>query len=179
MLKHETEQCCGVGLTHKYVDAWVFTRSRIDRNFRIRVSQCDVCNKSYSPDGSEDFILRKSFVRSRYLGEFELCFTWQVLYGAKRHITKGGFFHTHFTDLLQEYQGGLDGEYWVLEAMQSLYPHFRDAVMDFVDLMELPYRAELSCKCDSKNQFLIFDGLTVACKRSAMHLTGTWLTPPT
>ena len=47
--------------------------------------------------------------------------------------------------------------------------------MDFVDLMQLPFREALRCKCSVPNQHLVADGITVCCKRSMLHVSGSWL----
>jgi hypothetical protein len=60
-------------------------------------------------------------------------------------------------------------------ALHSLYRHFEAAVMDFVDLQDLPYAHVLRCKCAVGHQYLSADALMVCCKRQALCVCGPWL----
>lgn len=130
-----------------------------------------------SLDGAEFCLLRKStFVSRGVLGRVELFFAYDFLYDYVRSLAKCTHFYTRFAALLQRYsEAGEPPEQ--LEAMQSLYRHAKEAVMDFVDLMGLPYREELRCKCDARHQHLVADGIMVAIKREMLHIVGTWLPP--
>jgi hypothetical protein len=60
-------------------------------------------------------------------------------------------------------------------ALSSVYRHFQEACIDFVELMEIDYRAVLSCKCEVQHQHLVADGIRVSCPLSKLHLLGPWL----
>jgi hypothetical protein len=126
-------------------------------------------------DGAEFLILRKGQYSSNDLSTFELCFTWEVLNDAINALTsKGTFVWTTWKALMQKYFISIM-IHRQLTALHSLYRHFEAAVMDFVDLQNLPYAHVLRCKCAVRHQHLSADALMVCCKRCALCVSGPWL----
>lgn len=133
---------------------------------------CADCG-SVSFDGGEHFWLRKCAFSSALLGSVVVCFSWRLLQSAANDIVAGVNWSASWQRQLLLYRD-LDWSRAQLGAMQSVYPHFRTAVMDWVDLQNLQYTQELRCTCAVPHQHLSADALTVACKLSRLHLSGSW-----
>lgn len=127
----------------------------------------------HSLDGGEHFILRKCPFSSPALGSFELCFHWDLLYHAQRALLSGNHFYTCWTWQMRVYEAQLDEQQ--LRGLQSLARHFQEGVMDFVDMMQLPYSDVLRCVCERKHHYLVVDGLTLSVPVRRLLQTVPWL----
>lgn len=127
----------------------------------------------HSMDGGEAFILRKCPFSSEPLGVFELCFHWDLLFRALRMLLSGNHFYSMWTFQMQAYASQLEEAQ--LRGLQSLARHFQEAVMDFVDMMQLPFGDVLRCRCESTHRCLVVDGLTLSVPASRLLQTVPWL----
>lgn len=166
--------CCGKDMRVHEEPAQVFGTNFV-QSITIRSFHCDVCGAVHAPTGGEHFFFRKAKFKSQVLGTFEICFSWELLYALCDHIGNGYFFFSFFRARLLAYLR-LNYTEQEMQAMQSLYPHLRDALMDFVDQMCLDYRGAFSCQCSKKHQHIVIDGITISCKRQRLFLVGPWLT---
>jgi hypothetical protein len=134
---------------------------------------CDQCGWE-ALDGSQHFLLRKASFSSKALGDFELCFHYDVLYKTLQELAGGQHWHNKWMRQMHAYrQCGMSVAQ--VCALSSVYRHFREACIDFVELMDIDYRAVLSCKCEVQHQHLVADGISVSCPLSKLHLLGPWL----
>jgi len=139
--------------------------------FELFEQQCMVCGR-FTYDGSELFMLRKGKFVSQLLGAFEVFFHWDLMYMMLKELGEGNHWYTRWRAQMDVYrnQPNLFEDVASLCALQSLYPHFREAFMDFVDLMQLDYRGVLSCQCSVPNQQLCADGITVSGKQRTQSM---------
>lgn len=125
-------------------------------------------------DGAECFVLRKAWFRSGFLGNFELCLHWEVLYNALEELLNGTPSFQQWTRLLSTYKRmGMPAA--ALSALQGLFVHFRQACMDFEVLWNLDYAAVLRCSCAVPYSKVIGDGISISCKLNQLWLCGPWL----
>jgi hypothetical protein len=111
---------------------------------------------------------------SKVLGEFELCFHYDLLYKTLQELAGGHHWHNKWMRQMQAYRRcGMSVTQ--ICALSSVYSHFREACIDFVELMDIDYRALLSCKCENQHQHLVAHGISVSCPLRKLHLLGPWL----
>lgn len=165
---------CHGALTDVQSPAWVLATTDIHQVTICEQRCASTCCGYSSLDGSEHFVQRQCRFSSSSLGLFELCFRHDLLYDALRWVAHGGMYYRRFTMLLRQYEdmGWQDAQ---LNAMQSFYRHFQHAIMDFCDLMDLPFDEVLRCQCATPHQHLNPDGITVATKLSQMYVVSTHL----
>lgn len=164
---------CGTELHQERTSARVFGMLRITQTTIVEY-HCSRCTHRQRVDGSEVFMLRKQHFKSQVLGEFELCFTWEALYDAVTKLSSGTYFYRIFCDLLAAYRRA--GETLSnLCAMQSIYRLLKEAIMDFIDLMNLPFHT-MTCTCGGS--YYIADGVACGTKKDAQYCTGGWLPAP-
>lgn len=135
---------------------------------------CSQCSHQQAVDGSEQFLLRKQQFKSKVLGDFELCFSWHLLYDALSRLRTGDLFYHIFVSYLSAWKRYSIGDRHLC-AMQSIYRHFKEAIMDCVDLMQLPY---LDMRCTCSGSFLIADGVACGTRNDRMCCFGGWLVQP-
>ena len=133
------------------------------------------CSFQQTVDGSEAFLLRKQHFTSQSLGSFELCFSWELLYEAIDLVEEGSFFFSILRQRIKAYKRAGWGALQLC-GLQSLYRPLKEAIMDFVDLMDLPYHL-MGCTCG--RQCFIADALMLSVRREAMFASGGWLPRPT
>jgi hypothetical protein len=138
-------------------------------------ARCSQCEHHMKVDGAEYLILRKGPYRSEGLGDFELCFTWELLNDMVVALTDDGtFFWAVWRKQMEKYDvGGKPVSFQ--DALQSIYRHFVQATLDFIELQQLPYEIVLRCQCALRHQHLISDGIMVCLKRGQIHMAGPWL----
>lgn len=135
---------------------------------------CPECGETAHCDGAEHLVLRKGRYSSAALGTTELCFTWEFMNRSIEQFTsKGVHFWTMWKQQMKEYNVK-DVPNHVIAGLHQLYRHFIAAIMDFVDLQQLPYSRVLRCKCAEPHQHLVSDGILVSCRRRFMHLQTAW-----
>lgn len=152
--------------------------SHFIRDVSIVERICLTCGYKAELDGGECFILRKAWFFSQQLGGFEIGFHWPLLYDAVEELVTGTHWHTTWMRQLGKYERVGVPEADLRALMQSLYRHFREAVMDFVDLQHLPFDEVLRCTCSERHQSLVADGITVSCLRSCLRFCAPWLPSP-
>lgn len=128
--------CCKVLRTHAVVDT------------TIEEQVCAACGHRVDFDGEEEFILWKCTFKSAELGTFELCFDWVLLYAVIGDVPKRGTdWFTSWVHCVDMYkvQGVCDKD---LIAISVLYPHFREACMDFFDLFSVDLKRRHRARCN-------------------------------
>ena len=144
-------------------------------DIQLSESKCTKCGR-HSFDGAELLLLRKATFRSEgVLGTFELFFHWDVIFKALQELEKGHFFFDKWVRLLDTYKNVGVSDALLCAMSKSLYRHFREAVIDGVELMNLDYGSALRCACAQPLQSLVADGVTLSCGLSKLFLVGPWL----
>jgi hypothetical protein len=129
-------------------------------------------------DGSEECVVRKATFSSVVLGHpVDLCFSWQLLYASIDRLVKGDHFYTLWVEAMQAYDraGWSDQK---LAMLQSVYRHFREAMMDGADLMPMLWEDIFTCQCNNPTGSVVIDALTIACQLRRMNFVGPWLPRP-
>lgn len=167
--------CCGGAMLQKAPQACKVLSENCVWDCTLNESECRACG-SGSFDGSELLMLRKITFRSDgALGTFELLFHWDLLFKAQQELEKGHFFFDKWMRQMDTYKnlGLSDAELCAMS--KSLYRHFREAVIDCVELMDIDYSQALRCACAEPLQSLVADGVMLSCGLSKLHLLGPWL----
>jgi hypothetical protein len=164
-------RCGSTSLGDQLLDALVFAEKEI-LSSTLTEKKCAECSWE-SFEGSELFLLRKASFSSRVLGNFEMFFHWDLLNKTLEELVEGYYFNSKWTRQMRSYRVFWD--HASVEALTSVYPHFRAACMDFVDLMQLDYKSRLACHCVDPHRHLVIDGITISSPLNKMHLVGPWL----
>jgi hypothetical protein len=86
---------------------WKITKAKVfDISCVVDINiACEVCACGHQTvDGRENCLLRKSFFKSTVLGEFELCFTWCLLYKCRDELEDCGLFFAMLRGLIKSYR---------------------------------------------------------------------------
>jgi hypothetical protein len=164
-------RCGSTSLKAQQLDAVVFAEKEIFSSV-LTEKKCAECSWE-SFDGSELFLLRKASFSSRVLGDFEMFFHWDLLYKTLEELVEGHYFNSKWMRQMRSYRA-----FWEdasVEALTSVYSHFRAACIDFVDLMQLDYKSRCACHCVDPHRHLIVEGITISSPLSKLHLVGPWL----
>jgi hypothetical protein len=96
-----------------------------------------------------------------------------LLYKTLEELVEGHYFNSKWMRQMRSYRA-----FWEdasVEALTSVYSHFRAACIDFVDLMQLDYKSRCACHCVDPHRHLIVEGITISSPLSKLHLVGPWL----
>lgn len=155
------------------VHCLVLMESRVE-TLNVKVQQCANSRPSemsaggcgwQSFDGSEVCILRHCGINSAALfpacptgAEAEIAFHWSLLYNSCEELYKSQQWRGTWDRLCRGY-GNTSMPESQVQALLNIHHHYRAAVMDFIDLQELPYRDVLKCNCAQKYQSIVADGI--------------------
>lgn len=165
-------RCGSSHLRPKLSNCLVFSENAV-LDSSIDEDVCQACGWE-AFDGAEHFVVRKCSFTSALLGQVELCFHYDLLYKTMQELVEGQHWHNKWVRQLEAYRHcGMAVDQ--LCALSSVYRHFREVCIDFVELQHLNYSQMLVCKCLQRHQHLVADGITIACPLKKLYLAGPWL----
>lgn len=96
----------------------------------------------------------------------KIAFHWSLLFEVVDQLGEGRNWWELWVGYLTKYDRLPTHPRSQLDALAMVYKHFQQASMDFVQLMDIDFSAQLRCQCDDPLQHLVADGITVSCQLS-------------